>query len=178
MLRTGPAMQVKLADGSVITSHTVCTVSILVGTSIRMTVNCRVLPTLSHDLIFGMQWLTQHNPQIDFHAYTVVFPTQEATPIHCIPTTRVANVKLTSMQGITKAVRRGATAWFATLSPAAGAAEAGEGDAPRTKASSDDTSRWDKLCQEFPEVFKEPGKPPDRPISHAIDLYAGSKPSH
>ena len=37
-------------------------------------------------------------------------------------------------------------------------------------------SRWDKLCDQFADVFAEPGTPPKRSVRHRIDVVEGAKP--
>ena len=37
-------------------------------------------------------------------------------------------------------------------------------------------SRWDMLCDQFPQLFAEPGTPPERDVKHAVDILPDSKP--
>ena len=37
-------------------------------------------------------------------------------------------------------------------------------------------SRWDNICNEFADVFAEPGTPVERAIKHKIDIQPGSVP--
>ena len=70
--RWAKPLQVKLSDkSSVISSH----ISILFmyfapGTTL-VAVEFRVVPKLSHLVIFGMSWSTEFNPQIDWHNHSV-----------------------------------------------------------------------------------------------------------
>ena len=109
-----PSLQVKLADGSMVTSTALCTLPLFVADRIAMHVSCRVLDDLSHDVVLGIDWLQLHDPRINWRAFTVHFASHDLL-VHCLPTQRVANVTVCSMASLLQSVRDGATAWFAFL---------------------------------------------------------------
>ena len=45
-----------------------------------------------------------------------------------------------------------------------------------TAAEVSSTPLWDSICEEFSDVFGEPGLPAERSIKHRIDLVPGSVP--
>ena len=115
-------------------------------------------------MVLGIDWLHLHNPHIDWAAYTIAFPKYNAQPIACLPNQPVAQVSTCSLASISHAIHHGATAWLALLRTSTGA---GDLITP---------SRWSALCDEFQDIFEDPGKPPPRQVKHRIDLLPGARP--
>ena len=123
-------------------------------------------------MVLGMDFLSTYNPSIDWSAYSITFATQGNTyAVHCVPDKAVARVELASLDSVCNAVRHGATAWFGVLKETHA-----DGDDSMSGVGESAPSRWDKLCQEFPTLFEEPGAPPPRAITHKIEVAPGAKP--
>ena len=68
-------MDVTLADGSVVQCMETCVVPMVsctaTGHALYSAIPCRVLPQLNHDVVLGVDWLQNTNPNIDWRACTV-----------------------------------------------------------------------------------------------------------
>ena len=76
-----PPLLVKLATGEELQSQSQITLQLDFGGQLgesegklgHRDVTCWVLPGLKHDLVLGMQFLSVHNPSVDFVARTMTF---------------------------------------------------------------------------------------------------------
>ena len=91
----------------------------------------------------------------------------------------VARVDLLSYKQLGKELARGEDVFLTLLRPsdcvaAMGAcAQLGEGAA---SSGPDQPDRWERILQEFSDVFEQPTGVPQRSIEHAIELLPGSTP--
>ena len=157
-------MTVILADGTSILSSQSCLFCMYVTATVVLSVDACIVDKLSHDLVLGIDWLRKYNPAIDWATYSVAFPQFTPAPIACLPTQPVAKISTCSLASISNAITHGATAWLALLRTSTGA---GDLITP---------SRWDTLCNEYQDIFEEPGTPPPRQVKHHIDLHPGARP--
>ena len=56
-----------------------------------------VLPGLGHDIALGMNFLAEHNPQVDFSARTLTFSDSSCVACDIVVANQVAPVALCSM---------------------------------------------------------------------------------
>ena len=71
------------------------------GIALHTVVRCRVLPSLNHDVVLGIDWLRASNPVIDWQACTLSVECAEhqgAVTLHALPTSPVAKVELCSIK--------------------------------------------------------------------------------
>ena len=85
--------------------HHMCLVPLIVcadrGIALHTVVRCRVLPSLNHDVVLGIDWLQASNPVIDWQACTLSVECAEhqgAVTLHALPTSPVAKVELCSIK--------------------------------------------------------------------------------
>ena len=97
-------MTVTLADGSLVTTSTLCQVPLVAcankGKAVAFGLECRVLPHLNHDVVLGVDWLSATNPTIDWQACTVALECVGSTApavLSGLPNTAVARVDLCSL---------------------------------------------------------------------------------
>ena len=93
-----------LADGSLVTSSTLCQVPLVActnkGEAVAFCVECRVLPELNHDVVLGVDWLAATNPAIDWQACTVKLECADSrahVTLSGLPNVAVARVELCSL---------------------------------------------------------------------------------
>ena len=82
-----------------------------------------------------------------------------------LPVGAVANVALCSVKQMRRAVQDGAECFALLLSPT-NADVTKEVRLAEGGRSSDSTSQWDKLVDEFLNVFEPPGKPVECAVKH------------
>ena len=126
-------------------------------------VQCRILPTLQHDFVLGVNWLQQVNPVIDWQAYILqitVEGLQNLQYLSGLPVNPVSYADLCSLQQIAKGLHRDFVdkAWLMLLQshiePATREVTAyHEGGGDR---EIQDPTRWDKLVAEFHDIFDPP----------------------
>ena len=71
------------------------------GIALHTVVCCRVLPSLNHDVVLGIDWLRASNPVIDWQACTLPVECAEhqvAVTLHALSTSPVAKVELYSIK--------------------------------------------------------------------------------
>ena len=183
-------MQIRIANQQVLLSSKVVTLPLQFAQGAPIDVEFCVVPRLTHPIILGMRWLSAHNPAIDWISRTVTLTIgdEECLLTACNhATTREANVTLCSAVEFAHALRSNKRCKpfaikIGALSDdhAAYATQHGGPDHPdtcathqcnATSADIDDDNPWQKLCNEYADIFKPPeGMPPDRPIKRKIEL--------
>ena len=95
-----------------------------------------------------------------------------------IPRAQAAHVELCSLGSLLKTVDSGNPAWLGLIrctDASLTTMEVVQG--PEVGESSPQKSRWDAVCERFPTLFTEPGKPPKRAAKHRMEVVEGSKPA-
>ena len=160
-------MQATLADGSTVSSDSVCQVPLIICDSaanpLLFVVECRVVNQLSHAAVLGMDWLMGCNPQINWSACTVAINVDgNQHVLSAIPRTTSAGVSLCSIKSWDRELRRGNIAWFGfvrTLSADDAMEACGSMSGGDPVVATQDSTHWNQLCDEFVNVFAAPGTP-------------------
>jgi len=139
-----------------------------------------------HDIILGKPWLTAHNPDIDWVSntmtlqknntiYTLKQPTDHSTP-------RTPAVDLLTAMQVKKQLRKGATAFLATLKEVTDdpASLNSMEQLPLPAGDSPWTSQLHQTLRRHSSIFgKLPrGLPPARGVEHEIQTEPGAKPPY
>jgi hypothetical protein len=132
-----------------------------------------------YDVILGLEWLMRRNPSVNWSAaqlQVTVKGRKHVFQVEGLPVRTDAAIQhlLLSATQLKKELRSDSTMLLcvATPVPATGA------ETPRRDTGGVDMS---KMLEEFRDVFPEglpPGKPPERAITHTIDVEPGSAPPH
>lgn len=153
------------------------------------TVTPLIVPLLGYDLILGMTWLTQHNPNIDWRTRTVLFNRRQEPPSDLQregkrhpDDTRIEDSKTPQLNILASdaELRRwnrqeDGVMWLAHLEEVRdGPAEEKKAWLPRHLANLQES-----ILKEYEDVFPKelpPGLPPQREVDHRITLKPGAVP--
>ena len=176
-------MAVTLADGSTVHNSSAIDVSIhLFGQSVYLDLSVRysVLEHLFSDLVFAMDWLWTYNPVIDqigsalalcANGVSITIGGIAAGQRSCL------FIQVCSLHVLLWMMRHNKIpAWFALLHDEyhsvigrLGSLLSGEG-ARTANSSSQPTTQWDLLYNDYADMFETPSGLPDHKIKYWIDL--------
>ena len=135
-------------------------------------------------MVLGVDWLAATNPTIDWQACTVALDCVGSVAravLSGLPNATVARVGLCSLQTLLGDVRKDLVTegWLMLLQPAttaAGMEPKAEGELGEVSGFETETSRWNNVVADYPDVFAEPGMPAERETKHRIELLPGATP--
>ena len=145
-----------------------------------------MLPDLNHDVVLGVDWLAATNPTIDWQACTVALDcvgSVAKSVLSGLPNAAVARVELCSLQTALGDIRKdlAAESWLMLLQPATtavGMEPKAEDELGEVSGFETETSRWNNVVADYPDVFAEPGMPAERETKHKIELLPGATPPY
>ena len=116
-----PGLAVTLADGSEIKTNSVCKLQVHFAPTLMHEIVCHVVPNLTSALVLGIDWLTAHQPVIDWPNYTVSLPLPNKRKHLMIPGLAVGKTTPTlvmcSAKVACKEVAQGDNAWLVLVTP-------------------------------------------------------------
>lgn len=170
---------IRLADGSITTADgsvsVECALDAKRGDPVTFTSAYTVTPLEGYDAIFGMPWLTAHDPLIGWADRSILLRTPGSAPRSIKPLEgggdepHAAPLMHITLNGVRKAHRRGELQeLYAVIIRPSGEVEALPREDPATEA----------LLKEFADVFEPPPPviPPARGVEHRIELKPGARP--
>ena len=116
-----PGLAVTLADGSEVKTNSVCKLQVHFAPTLLHDVLCHVVLNLTSVLVLGIDWLTTHQPVIDWPNYTVSPPLPNKCKYLMIPGLAVGKMKPTlvmcSAKVACKDIAQGDNAWLFLITP-------------------------------------------------------------
>ena len=173
-------LQVSSADGTALPVHGRTSARIYID-GYKQTIDFTVVDIPHHEIVLGMPWLEQHNPDIDWRSKTVTFAHRDRRHVLRGATSReppASTITCLSARAFARAVRHAAELALLVVRPVT---QEDVGYSLRDSDLPDDLPPSVKrVLHKFPDVFPKnlpEGLPAKRDIEHTIELEPGARPS-
>lgn len=157
--------QVELASGTkVSTDFVVHKCGLSIG-GFETSVDLRVIPLGSYDVVLGMDWLGSHKASIDCRKKTIKCQDDQGKDVEIVGIPRPISLRMISAMQLKRSLRKGCQVFVVTTN------ELDEEDSMRKTLDH-------PILQECADVFQSEilGMPPKRDIDFSIELTPGAEP--
>lgn len=157
--------QVELASGAKVSTDSVVHKCELGLRGMVTSVDLRVIPLGSYDVVLGMDWLDSHKASIDCRKKTIVCQDDKGKGVEIVGIPRPISLQMISAMQLKRSFRKGCQIFAVTVKEL-------------EKEDSVGKTMDHPILQEYADVFPSeiPSMPPKRDIDFSIDLTPGAEP--